>query len=312
MNIFRNQKFLLFLKAIVFVLMTWFIAEQLFLKNDIHEQWKMFQENFKGANVLFLLAAVALMPVNWLLETVKWRWLIRSKETFLKLLKSIISGVTLGFITPARSGEFIGRMLFLDEEDKAKVFYLSVVGGVAHTAVTVSMGALFISVWNGNIFFSGIVTGAAAGFMLLYFRYDLFNNLISSIPFLERRNFILPNHHLPRIAMQLKVLLITFIRYSVYILQYILLQMYFGVSDNFFALLAHNGVFFLIHTFSPLMPFLDFSFRGGVALYLFNDLTTNNIAVLSAVTWAWFMNLVVPAIIGYLFILNRRTLQYVV
>jgi hypothetical protein len=251
------------------------------------------------------------MPVNWLLETVKWKWLIRSQAPFLNLLKSIIAGVTLGFITPARSGEFIGRVMFLDEEDKAKVFYLSVVGGIIHTAITLAAGALCISFWSKDLFWSGAATGAAVGFLLLYFRYDLFNNIISSIPFLERKRFILHNKQLPDFATQINVLLITLMRYGVYILQYILLQMFFGVSDNFFLLLVHNGVFFLFHSFSPLMPFLDFSFRGGLALYVFQDVTSNNIAVLSAVLWAWFMNLVVPAIIGYLFILNRRAVAYV-
>lgn len=289
--------------------MTWFIVNQLFLKNDIQEQWLVFKQNFKGANVLFVLAALLLMPVNWLLETIKWRLLIRSKASFQILLRSVIAGITLGFITPARSGEFIGRVMFLDEEDKAKIFYLSVVGGIAHTAITLGAGALFVAVWSSNLLWSGIASGSAVAFLLLYFRYDLFNNVISSIPFLERRNLILHNHQLPELSIQVNVLLITLLRYCVYILQYILLQMFFGVSDNFFALMVHNGVFFLIHTFSPLMPFLDFSFRGGAALYVFKDFSANNIGVLSAVTAAWVLNLVVPAVIGYLFILKRKRLN---
>ena len=307
MNILNNQKFLLAFKALVFVLITWFIVNQLFLKNDIHVQRLMFKENFKGANILFLLLAVLLMPANWLLETVKWSWLIRSNASFQILLRSVIAGITLGFITPARSGEFIGRTMFLDEEDSAKVFYLSVVGGIAHTAITLGAGAFFVAIWSNNILWSGIASGACVVFLLLYFRYDLFNNLISSIPFLERRKFILYNHQLPNLPTQINVLLITFMRYCVYILQYILLQMFFGVSDNFFALMVHNGVFFLIHSFSPLMPFLDFSFRGGAALYIFKDFSANNIGVLSAVTGAWILNLVVPALIGYLFILKKNS-----
>lgn len=61
-------------------------------------------------------------------------------------MKGVIAGVTFGFVTPGRSGEFIGRVLYLDDKDKTKVFYLTGIGGIAQTAITLLAGSLCLSV----------------------------------------------------------------------------------------------------------------------------------------------------------------------
>ena len=305
MNWLRNKHILLVLKIALFVLMCWFITDQLFLKNDFNAQLICFQQNFNAANFHLFVFAVLLMPVNWLLETVKWRLLIKSEEPFIHLFKSIIAGVTLGFVTPGRAGEFVGRVLFVSEENKAKIFYLSSIGGIAQSVATLVAGVFFVYMWIGNSIFYGITIGAAVAFLFVYFRFDLLNRFISSNSFLEKHRLIIHENELPGITIQLKVLALSFIRFGVYLLQYVLLMMFFGVFNNFWVMLVHSGVFLVAQTFSPMMPFVDLSYRGGTALYVFHDFV-NSIGVLSAVMMVWLINLVIPSVIGYLFILNRK------
>ncbi len=247
------------------------------------------------------------MPFNWLLETLKWKFLIQSKSGFQNLFKGIIAGITLGFVTPARSGEFIGRVMYLDEDDKAKVFYLSSIGGIAQSVVTLVAGVFFVAVWRTDAQLIGLTAGMGVAFLLVYFRFHFFNRFISSIPVLQKYNLVIGNEALPLPHIQLKVLLFSFVRFAVYLLQYVGLLMFFGVSNNFFALVVHTGVFLVALTFSPLIPFLDFSYRGSIALYIFNGFSQNSIGILSAVTFVWLLNLVLPAVIGYFFILKRKT-----
>ena len=305
MNIFRNQKFLVALKLSLFVLMVWFIADRLFLKNNFKQQADFFLLNFKTENSYLFLVAILLMPVNWILETIKWRLLIKSAEPFPHLLKSIIAGVTLGFVTPGRSGEFVGRVLFVSEENKAKIFYLSSIGGIAQSVATLVAGVFFVFVWSGNSFFYGITIGVAVVFLLVYFRFDLLNQLISSNSFLAKHSLVIGEEELPSMLTQLQVLLLSFVRFGVYLLQYVLLMLFFGVSSNFWLMLINSGVFLVAQTFSPMMPFIDLSYRGGTALYVFADFT-NSLGVLSAVMMVWLINLVFPSVIGYFFILNRK------
>ena len=285
--------------------MCWFIANQLFLKNDFKELLNFFLLNFKSENFYLFLIALLLMPINWLLETVKWQLLIKSNEPFIHLLKSVIAGVTLGFVTPGRAGEFVGRVMFVVEQNKAKIFYLSSIGGIAQSVATLAVGVFFVFMWGGNSFFYGLTIGVAVAFLFVYFRFDLLNRFISSNSFLERHSLIIDSNELPTISIQFVVLLISFLRFGVYLLQYVLLLMFFGVSNNFFLLLVHSGVFLVAQTFSPMMPFVDISYRSGSALYVFSDMT-NTIGVLSAVMLVWLINLVIPSVIGYLFILNRK------
>lgn len=306
MNWLRHKYVQNTLMLALLALMCWFIAHQLFIKNDFNAQVAFFKQNINTANAWLLILAVVLMPVNWLLETFKWKLLIKSAEPFIHLFKSVIAGTTLGFVTPGRTGEFVGRVLFVKEENKAKIFYLSSIGGIAQSVATLCVGVLLVFMWSGNSFFYGLTLGIAITFLLVYFRFDLLNRFISSNSFLQKHSLTIKHDELPGIPLQFVVLALSLIRFSVYLTQYVLLLMFFGVSNDFFALLIHAGVFLVAQTFSPMMPFVDVSYRGGSALYVFHNFTSNNIGVLTAVMMVWLINLVVPSLIGYLFIVRRR------
>lgn len=290
----------------LFLLMTWFIADQLFLKNDIKTQYRFFVEHLQLDKSYLLIGAILLMPVNWGLETIKWRTLMQSRVPFFELLKSVIAGITVGFVTPGRGGEFVGRAMFLSDGNKAKIFFLSSIGGLAQTAASLVIGVPFVYLWRNDPLILGIVTGGGFIYLLLFFRFDLLNQLIMRVPFLQRYGIYIDHKDLPEIGVQLNVLTLSFIRFLVYSFQYVLLMMFFGVSSSWLGLLTNTIVFLLAQTFSPLVPLLDVSVRGGIALFVFGTFTENNIAVLTTVMCVWLLNLVIPTLIGYLFILKKR------
>ena len=291
---------------LLFLLLSWFIVDQLFLKNDFKTQLAFCLEHLRGDQFYLFVLAILLMPVNWGLETLKWKLLLRTDVSFARLLKSIIAGITVGFVTPGRTGEFIGRVMFLNDDNKSKVFYLSSIGGLAQTAASLIIGVPFVFIWRNDAFITEIVIGCAAVYLLVFLRFDLLNRLISSWSFLQRYGLIIEQGDLPRFGTQVWVLFLSFLRFGVYALQYVLLLEFFGLGTNKIALSTHTIVYLLAQTFSPLMPLLDFSYRGATALYVFNNFSTNNIAILSAVMVVWLINLVVPALVGYFFILKRK------
>lgn len=298
---------MLFAKAAIFILMAWLIANKLLLQNDFNEQRELFRQNMNGEKFYLFIIAFLLMPVNWLLETVKWRILLQDgKTSFVNLLKGIIAGVTFGFVTPARSGEFIGRVIYLDDAHKAKVFYLSSIGGIAQTAVTLVVGSLCLTAMNLDGFLQGLAVGLACCCVLFYFRFDVLNKLLSSVPFLVNNGLTISNEELPQPRVQIQVLTIAAVRYGVYLLQYMFVFMFFGVSMDALLLLLHNALLLLVQSFSPLMPWMDISFRGGSALWIYSDVTDNNIAVVTAAVCIWVINLVLPAVVGYVFIVRRK------
>jgi hypothetical protein len=301
-----NRNILLAFKILLFLLLSWFIINQLFLKNDFKTQFAFCLQHLQGNKFWLFLLAIFLMPVNWGLETIKWKALLHSEVPLGGLLKSIIAGITVGFVTPGRSGEFAGRVMFLNDNNGAKVFYLSSIGGLAQTAASLVIGVPFVFIWSNDVFITEIITAAAAVYLLVFFRFDLLNRLLSSWSFLQKYGLVIEHGDLPVIGTQVYVLFLSAIRFTVYTLQYVLLLGFFGISTNTFELFTYSVVYLLAQTFSPLMPLLDFSYRGATALYVFKNLSNNNIAVLSTVMLVWLINLVVPAVIGYFFILKRK------
>ena len=304
-----NRFAVILFKILLFALMSWFIINQLFLKNDFNTQLTYFLNNLKGNRLYLFIAVLFLMPVNWGLETIKWRMLLRAKTPLLILLQSIIAGITVGFVTPGRSGEFVGRVMFLNEGNKSKVFYLSSIGGLAQTAASLVIGVPFIYLWRNDLFLAQIVTGCALVYLLAFFRFDILNRLLSKWSFLQRYGLLIEHGDLPDIQTQVRVLVLSMLRFAVYLFQYVLLLIFFGVGTNMLDLFTHSVAYLLAQTFSPLMPILDFSFRGATALYVFKDFSNNNIAVLTTVMLVWLINLVIPAVMGYLFILKRKEVK---
>ena len=304
-----NRNLLLALKVLLFALLSWFIIDQLFLKNDFNAQLSFCLQHLRGDRYYFFVLALLLMPVNWGLETIKWKLLLRTNIGYTRLLKSIIAGVTVGFVTPGRTGEFIGRVMFLNDNNNSKVFYLSSIGGLAQTAASLIIGVPFVAIWRNDPFITEIVIGSAAVYVLAFFRFDLLNKLLSSWSLLQRYGLIIEHGDLPDINTQVAVLLLSFLRFGVYTLQYVLLLIFFGIGSDLLALFTHSIVYLLAQTFSPLMPLLDFSYRGASALYVFNGFSNNNVAILSAVMVVWFVNLVIPALLGYFFIVRRKEIR---
>jgi hypothetical protein len=58
-----------------------------------------------------VLLALALVPVNWGLEAWKWHRLAGTwSRTFGRSLRAVLVGLTLGFATPNRVGDYAGRI----------------------------------------------------------------------------------------------------------------------------------------------------------------------------------------------------------
>ena len=68
--------------------------------------------------IVLLLAAMALVPVNWLIEALKWKSISSSiKPLSLKeALNQVIMSLFIGQFSPGRIGEIPARMFFLDRK----------------------------------------------------------------------------------------------------------------------------------------------------------------------------------------------------
>ena len=78
------------------------IYYQLKNRGDDGNLWETFMAQFNWKRVPFLIFALALMPVNWFLESIKWQTFISKFQrnfSITKSYESVICGTFFAFIT---------------------------------------------------------------------------------------------------------------------------------------------------------------------------------------------------------------------
>lgn len=269
-----------------------------------------------------LLASVCLlMLANWGIEVLKWKKLISgfSRITFGTALRSVLSGVALAIVTPARLGEYAGRLLGIEAADRAKAVLANGVGSIAQNIANISLGlvatvayaSMFLGANKSTIIALIGISLAVLGILLLVLsRLDVFAlslhkykhkpwiaSLIKQAAFLGSYNA----------KDMLVVLGLSYSRYFVYAIQYVILVLICGVTSSPTYALIGVSVIFFIQSGIPLPPVLSVLARGELAIFIWAVFSDNVPAILSATFLLWFINLLVPAIVGALLIMKSKT-----
>jgi len=96
------------------------------------------------------------------------------------------------------------------------------------------------------------------------------------------------------------------LRYLVFSHQYYFLFLAFDVDLPYLILIsAISSVYFLASSL-PTFQFLDFAVKGSVAVYFFGILGVNEWVVVFVTTLMWFLNVVLPVLIGSYYVLNFK------
>lgn len=311
------------IKIAVVALFLALLYHQIFAKENIREIGEVFKKHFNAANIGWLLATVLLMPVNWLLETMKWRQLIAKVEEipFWKSYKAVIAGVSLSLFTPNRIGEYGGRILFVSPENQMKTVIATLVGTFSQLLVLLSvgyMGLIFFihRFWQMNGYFlKGIfsVSLMFIGLMLFcYFNIDLVAKIAKRVNVARKLSRfvkhvkVLKSYSKPELA---NVLSLSLMRYMVYTTQYFLLLHFFGINVSVPEGLACIATVFLLQTSIPLDPVTGFFARGEVALVTWRLFGASDISIIASSFGLWIINLIIPAFIGIIFIVNLNILK---
>ena len=96
-------------------------------------------------------------------------------------------------------------------------------------------------------------------------------------------------------------------RYIVFSHQYYFLFLAFDVELPYLLLMATIANVYFLASSLPTFQFLDFAVKGSVAVYFFGILGVNEWIIIFITTLMWFLNVVLPVIIGSYFVLNFKT-----
>lgn len=315
----KNKFIKLFFKATIGISLFLWIAYTLYnqiihqpnLQNTIHD---LFVE-WNTSKILFLSIVFILMIFNWTIEAQKWRLLLVGTEKFSlwKSLQSVLTGVAVSVITPNRIGEYMGRILYLRNVHKIQGITVTIIGSFAQLIITGFLGLIGVAYYILNVQnFSWLTILFIASLLFFTFLTYLFFNLHKLLDWTKGIKFIRKLRIYLEIVKRfnqrqlIKILLISTGRYLVYTLQFILLLKFFLVDINNVILLCTVWLIFWIMAILPTIAIAEIGIRGETALFFLAPLSTNHLGIVSSTFMLWFINLIIPSLIGCLFVYKMK------
>ncbi|CAH1001048.1 hypothetical protein LEM8419_02015 [Neolewinella maritima] len=272
----------------------------------------------RPGNWRYLLLAVAMMPLNWLLEARKWQLLLHAflPWSFGKVVRATLAGVSLSAATPNRIGEIGGRLLLARRGEYTGVVASSLLGSacqwvafllLAWPALVVTVGGVVQGPWQvlgGWLLPLGplLVVVLAVGGRPLILRL---------LRWIEGR-FHRPTAELRASLVNVKYTLMlrssayACLRFSVYCVQLYLLLWFFGLELPWWTGLAGIAAIYLVQAGIPLPPGLNFVTRTELGLLLWQVDAADGVAVLAAYTALFSVNVLLPALPGYWLIVRKN------
>lgn len=311
------------LAPLLFIVLSWSLYRQIMGQPDLPERWMEIRQSWQqGAFWLVFL----LMFVNWGIEARKWQLLVSPLEklSFYTSFKSVLAGCSITMLTPNRIGEYGGRIIYVQEHNRLKAISVTILGSMSQLLVTLlagSCGLIALRFWPQRIGPSGslpwllgnILLYVSISFtvilVLLYLRINWIIAIMERLPLLQK--FV---RHIKVLDVfsgkqLLRILLLSFSRYTVFILQYILLLNLMEVEVSIILCFWLLTIFYLVMAIAPTIGFIELPVRAAASVELFKLYSSNILGIQAAALGIWLINLVIPAIIGSLLIFGIKILK---
>ena len=308
---------------ILFIVLSYSIYHKIQKQPNLPKSWAAIKETF-GAHFYLLGLMLLLMVLNWTLEARKWQLLIRpvQKVSLMTGFKAVLSGLSFSLFIPNGMGEYLGRMLYMQEGNRLKSVAVSFMGSLSQVIVTLVVGVIGLEYvmhyvptaglantgltrfWLRALIYAVIVF--IGFFLLLYFKISLFVNWFEKIPFVYKHRLLIDSLKEFDRPLLLRVLLLAFCRYSVFICQYVLMFYLFNVMMPLKEAIWSVSILFLLIAIVPTIPIAELGVRGEISIKVFGLFSTNTLGIVSAAGFIWLINLIIPALVGSLFVLSLR------
>ena len=313
--------FLLKIGIVAFAL--FFLYQQLTSKSSV-EQFDLDQILVKlQENYIVVTIVILMMFLNWFLESLKWRFLISKieKVSIKRSIRAIFSGITVSAFTPNRVGEYGGRVFCLEKADRIKGVLITVIGSMAQLVTTIVFGSIGILLLpNLMPEFDSLLSNIVFAYPIMLFLLILLNVLLvtlflnasvfsvvlSKIKFLRKFKKYNEVFSFYNSSELLEILLYSVGRYIVFTTQFFILLQVFDVQIGYVDAMILITTKLLVISIIPTIAITEIGIRGSVALFLFGLVSVNAIGILSATFVMWVINLLLPALIGTIFIFSLK------
>jgi hypothetical protein len=239
-----------------------------------------------------------LLALNYTIEAIKWKSAIASTNKFntLQALRAVLVGQAFSFFTPARSGDYVGRTLFLAPGTKLKGITQMAWASYAQILMTIYFGSVALF-WNLP-FLPWLKWVAPFGAILALFLF-FYNQPLKG--WFSKMNLL----QIP-IALKWKLLALALARYSIFLMQYNWAAQMLAIPIHWMDLsIAVMALLFFL-SMIPAISLTDLVIRGQLFLLLMAPFYQNDIMLIALTTLIWFVNFLIPSILGAVLLLGFR------
>ncbi len=304
----QKQTCFIIIKICIAVIATWFLIEKVRF-TEIQDAL------FNPQNPGFLCIAMALLIPNLALQWYRWYLLLKLIKPDIgkwQTFCSLMGGMIGGFITPGRVGE-ASRTLFLTDINRYHVLGLLFIDKIYAFVPIVFFGIwgivlMLFYLFNYNMFLVWPLSLTALFINILcltiLLRPDWIRNLLYNLSVLfptnQKVRMVIEGLDYFRRKNSMAMLILSFIFYGIYILQFSLLAFAFELTSWTTALTATTSTI-LVKTLLP-VSFADLGIREGAALYFFLKFDIQKVTAFNSALLLFFINVLIPAVLGFLFI----------
>lgn len=304
------------LKILIAAVAIRFILQKVFTHESIPDL-EAALKSLGGDNSRWLLFIVFfLMLVNLFTETAKWQIAMRPLEKIspLQSFMAVLTGIAVSFFGPNRSGEFVGRILYLSDADKIKASIVTVLASFGQLVITISAGSLCLAFYlhdsdsSALLYYSlGVIlilVSCVLIFLFIYFPY--WGARFASLKILNKFSEYISVLNLYKPKQFAVILALSLLRYLVFVHQYYLLQKIFFPETPYAETLRMISIIYLSLAIIPTFALSEIGVRSSVALYYLGSIISNPVAITLATLSIWIINVAVPSVAGSLFFLSVK------
>ena len=244
-----------------------------------------------------LILTIFLVPINWLLEYNKWLILLTNiGEQRNDLRKpAFYAGMVTGLLTPAMAGNFLGRIYYFNKSKRWKLTIHTSTSNFSQFLISMFFGGLAFLFLSVSSVFSATNFQVSAIVCIVIITCALYFFGESFIRFFPLKRLKLIAIMLRRGPSRLHLLLFSFLRYLIFLLQFSLCLYAFS---GFFStqLVAFIALVFMAVTLSPSLFLGKIVVRESIAVAILGLAGLAPIPVLLASLTTWFFNLILPTL----------------
>ena len=297
----KAKQFIVFvIKLLIVTAAFYFIYDQLAHNKKL--DWVKFHSLlYEKQSVWGIVFLLSFSVANRFLEILKWQNLV----SFLRPIslgestKQVLGALTAGIFTPNGLGEYAGKALYFDKKNTKTIIFLNLICNGIQMILTIifgTIGLLILGYWKWAL---GIVGLSFILLLVSFISKTIKVKGYSVEKLLHKINEIPKRIHR-------KNNLLALCRYLVFSHQYYFLFLAFDVNLPYLTMMATIAAVYFLASSLPSFQFLDFAVKGSVAVFFFGKLGVNEWIVVFIATLMWFLNVVLPVVVGSYYVLKFK------